>query len=138
MTEGNAAQTAADIVASEGLFRLGITSLIGVIDLSVVIAWALFRVFSPVNKGLSMLAAVLRLVYSGVYMVAIAQLVGVIRVLGVLLAIAGLGYAIDSIGAVLSHGAWTDFSSFTFIGEFLLALWLLIRARSISVSAPGA
>jgi hypothetical protein len=27
---------------------------------------------------------------------------------------------------VLSRGSWTDVSSFTFIGEFLLALWLVI------------
>ena len=55
--------------------------------------------------------------------------------LGVLLAIAGLGYAIDSLGAVPSHGSWTDISSFAFLGEFLLALWLLLRARRIATSS---
>ena len=40
-------------------------------------------------------------------------------------------------GAVLSLGSWTDTSSFTFIGEFLLALWLLIRARRIAVAASA-
>ena len=132
-----------------------------VIALDVVIAWALYRVFRPVNNGLSILAAALRLVYSGVFMVAIAQLLGVVqllgdegaraafsaeqvnaqamlgiaaftniwyvsqflfglhllllgylayrsgyvpRVLGVLLVIAGLGYAADSLGVVLSQG----------------------------------
>ena len=194
VTEGNATQTAADIVASAGLFRLGIASLILVIALDVVVAWALYRVFSPVNKSLSMLAAALRLVYSGVFMVAIAELLGVIRLLsndgyravfgadqvnaqamvgitafkdiwyvsqflfglhllligylayrsgyvpkllGGLLAISGLGYAADSLGAVLSQGSWTAISSFTFIGEFLLALWLLIRARRIAVSTSA-
>ena len=194
VTEGNAAQTATDIVASEGLFRLGIASLVVVIALDVVVAWALYRVFSPVSKSLSMLAAMLRLVYSGVFMVAIAELLGVVRllsndgsvavfgadqlnaqamlgisafndiwyvsqflfglhllligylayrsgyvprVLGALLAIAGLGYATDSLGAVISSGSWTDISSFTFIGEFLLALWLLIRARRIAASASA-
>jgi hypothetical protein len=56
------------------------------------------------------------------------------RLLGVLIAISGLGYAADSLGAVLSQGSWTDITSFTFIGEFLLALWLLIRARRIAES----
>jgi len=192
VTEGDAAQTAQNIMASQGLFRLGIASLVVVVALDVVIAWALYRVFSPVNKSLSMLAAAFRLVYSGVFMVAIAQLLGVIRLLsndghsavfgadqvnaqamlgitafsdiwyvgqflfglhllligylayrsgyvprllGALLAIAGLGYAADSLGAVLSQGAWTDISSFTFLGEFLLALWLVIRARRIAASA---
>ena len=191
VTEGDAARTASDIMASLGLFRLGIACLIVVVALDVVVAWALYRVFSPVNASLSMLAAAFRLVYSGVFMVAIAQLLGVIRLLsndgyravfgadlvnaqamlgitafndiwyvgqflfgvhllligylayrshyiprllGVLLVIAGLGYATDSMGAVLSLGSWTDISSFTFIGEFLLALWLLIRARHIAAS----
>ena len=30
-----------------------------------------------------------------------------------------------------------DISTFTFIGEFLLALWLLIRARQIAISASA-
>ena len=59
------------------------------------------------------------------------------RLLGVLIVISGLGYAADSLGAVLSQGPWTPISSFTFIGEFLLALWLLIRARSIAVTTSA-
>ncbi len=81
VTQGDAAQTADDIGASAGLFRLGIASLILVIGLDVVVAWALYRVFSPVNASLSMLAATMRLVYSAVFMVAIGQLLGVIRLL---------------------------------------------------------
>jgi Domain of unknown function (DUF4386) len=194
VTEGVAARTATNVMASQGVFRLGIASLIVVVVLDVVVAWALYRVFSPVNASLSILAAALRLVYAGVFMVAIGQLLGVIRLLsddsyravlgidqmqaqamlgiaafndiwyvgqflfglhllligylayrshyiprllGVLLVIAGLGYATDSMGAVLSLGLRTDISSFTFIGEFLLALWLLIRARRIAVTASA-
>jgi hypothetical protein len=194
VTEGDAARTAADITASAGLFRLGVVSLILVVALDVVVAWALYRVFSPVNAGLSMLAATMRLVYSAVFMVAVGQLLGVIRLLsedgnravlgadrvelqamqgviafndiwyvgqflfglhllligylayrsgyiprllGGLLAIAGLGYATDSVGAVLSPTPWTDISSFTFLGEFLLALWLVIRAGRIATSTAA-
>ncbi len=192
VTQGDAAATAADISASADLFRLGIVSLIVVIGLDVVVAWALYRVFSPVNASLSMLAAIMRLVYSAVFMVAIGELLGVIRLLsdggnravlgtdqvqvltmqgmtsfydvwyvgqflfglhllllgylayrsgyiprllGALLAIAGIGYAADSFGAVLSQGPWTSISAFTFLGEFLLALWLVIRVRSIAAGA---
>src|SRR5215208_4119724 len=81
VTEGDAARTVTDIMASQGLFRLGIASLIVVIALDVVVAWALYRVFSPPSASLSMLAATLRLVYAGVFMVAIGQLLGVIRLL---------------------------------------------------------
>ncbi len=189
VTQGDAGQTASDIAASMDLFRWGIASLILVVVLDVIVAWSLYRVLSPVSAGLSGLAAALRLVYSGVFMVAIGQLVGVSRllgddstraalgteqveaqamlgvtafndiwyvgqslfglhlllvgylayrsgyiprVLGVLIAISGAGYAIDSFGAVLSEGAWTDVTSFTFLGEFLLALWLVIRSRHIA------
>ena len=139
-----------------------------------------------------MLAAIMRLVYSAVFMVAIGELLGVVRLLsdegnravlgtdqvqvmamqgmtsfndiwyvgqflfgltllllgylayrsgyvprllGVLLVISGLGYATDSFGAVLSEGPWTDITTFTFLGEFLLALWLVIRAGSVAAGA---
>ena len=78
VTEGNAAQTAQDVMASEGLFRLGVASLVLVVALDVVVAWALYRVFSPVSKSISMLAAAMRLVYAGVFMVAISELLAVI------------------------------------------------------------
>ena len=58
VTVGDATLTAADITASAGLFRLGIASLVLVVALDVVVAWALYRVFSPVSKSLSLLAAV--------------------------------------------------------------------------------
>src|SRR5437868_5604482 len=73
VTDGDAAQTANDIAASDGLFRLGIVSLMLVVALDVVIALALYRVFSPVNKTISVVAASFRLVYAAVFMVAISE-----------------------------------------------------------------
>lgn len=191
VTPGDAAQTAANIIESESLFRLGIAALFLVVALDVVVAWALFRVFRPVSNGLSMLAAWFRLAYAGVFLVAIGQLVGVLRLLegddylavfsadqlhaqallginafsdiwdagfvlfglhllvlgylayrsgyvpkllGGLLAIAGFGYAFDSLVAVLSPGFPIKVVTFTFIGELLLALWLVIRGRRLTVN----
>jgi len=195
VTPGNAAQTAKDITESPGLFRLGIVSLYLVIPLDIVVGWALYRVFSPVSKSLSMLAAGLRIAFAVVFMVAISQLVGALRLLNhddylaafspeqlhaqalmainafsdvwhaglflfglhlllvgylafksgyvpkliaVLVAIDGLSYAIDTFGSVLSPGPWTDTASFTFIGELLLALWLVIRGPRLTVTEPEA
>ena len=56
------------------------------------------------------------------------------KFLGVLLAIAGLGYLADTFGTMLSPGSWTAVASFTFIGEFLLALWLVIWGRRLALS----
>jgi hypothetical protein len=81
VTPDHAARTATDILGSEGAFRLGIASLFLVVVLDVVVAWALFRVFSPVNRAISMLAAWFRLAYSAMFMVAISQLTGVLPLL---------------------------------------------------------
>ena len=80
------------------------------------------------------------LIVFGLYLLVIAGLAWrsgyVPRLLGVLVAIAGLGYIYDSIGQFVSGGSWTQVSTVTFIGEFLLALWLVIRGRRITVSQP--
>lgn len=190
VTPGDAATTARDIVASDGMFRFGVATLYLVVVLDAVVAWALFRVFSPVNSDLSRLAAWFRLAYTGVLTVAVSQLAGipgllssgayseafgaeqlqgqvllrteafddiwmaglilfgvhlliigylayvsgyVPRVLGVLLVMAGVGYAFDSFVTVFSDGSPFAISTVTFLGEFLLGLWLLIRGRRISL-----
>ncbi|TYP87994.1 DUF4386 domain-containing protein [Blastococcus xanthinilyticus] len=183
VTPGDPARTAADVLAAEGLFRAGIVCLAGVVALDVVVAWALHRLFAPVDAGLSLLAATFRLVYAAVFLVAIGHLaaaadllatdpvlgaaqidrfeavwstglllfgvhlvlVGVLaarsawspRLLGTLLVVAGLGYAFDSAGAVLSGGSWPTVAQFTFVGEVLLALWLLLRAGRPARAAAG-
>ncbi len=61
------------------------------------------------------------------------------RVLGILLAIAGLGYVVDSFGKFLLPGYGLTLSMFTFIGEVLFLLWLLIfGAKTQQPSATNA
>lgn len=185
---GNAARTAAAVADSAGTFRLAVVSLFVVIALDVVVAWALYRVLSPVDQALSLLAAWLRLAFAAVFLVAVGGLVGVPRLLdgdhlaafstaqrqalaleqinsfhdhwaaglflfglhllavghlvyrshaaprflGLLIALAGLGYVTDSLGATLVGESWNDISVYTFIGEFLLALWLVTRGRRLA------
>ena len=177
----DAVRTAANIAASETLFRLAIASLLVTAVLDVVVAWALFKVFEPVSSGLSTLAATFRVAYAGIFVVAIAQLTGVLRLLpqaeelstqvlsgihafediysadlvlfgfhlmllgllvwraayaptllGILLALAGLGYAVDSFGVVLFAGYALEVATFTFVGEVLLIFWLLLRDRRLT------
>lgn len=191
ITPGEPTRSASDILASEGTFRLGVAAMYLVVVLDVVVAWALFRYFAPVNHALSQLAGWLRLAYSGVLLVAVSQLAGVPallrqetssgvlgeeelaaqamlkiesyhdiwfaglllfgahllvigylayrsgyvpRVLGVLLAIAGAGYAFDTFGSVLSPNPLV-ISTVTFLGEFLLALWLVVPIRRMTLWA---
>lgn len=195
ITPGDAARTARDITAHEGLFGSGIASLFLVAALDAVVAWALYRVLSPVSQRLSAFAAGLRLAYAAVFAVAVFQLAAALRLLGsgasrtasgagrlhaaaladisrftdiwhaglilfglyllviawlayrsgympkllgALIAIAGLGYVYDSIGVLLARGSWTQVSTVTALGEFLLALWLVTRGRRITISQPAA
>ena len=188
ITSGDGAATAAEIVAREGTFRLGVLAWLLIAVLDVVIAWALYRVFRPVSVAVSMLAAALRLVYTAVLMVAVGQLLRALdvlsgdpylaamtadqlhahallelsafqqiydtglllfgvhlallgylalrsdfipKVIGALLVVAGAGYAFDTVGAVLALDLPFRISMFTFLGELLLGLWLLVAGRHL-------
>jgi hypothetical protein len=186
ITRGDAAATAAEIVAREGTFRLGVLAWLLVVVLDAVVAWALYRVFRPVSPAISMLTAVFRLVYTAVLLVAVGQLLRALdvltvgsapapgtadvsehallelnafqhlydlglflfgihlallgylslrsdfipKVIGVLLVVAGAGYAFDSGAAVLGLEL-SRVAAFTFLGELLLALWLLVAGRRL-------
>jgi hypothetical protein len=195
VTSGDAPTTAHDITASEGLFRLGVASLYLAALLDIVVAWALFTVFSPVHAELSRLSAWLRLAYAVIFIVALSQLAGipallngvdgtgafttsqlqaqalakadafhniwsaglilfgvhlvgigvlayrsgfVPRLLGGLLVLAGAGYVFDSFVSVFTENPVFVVSNVTFLGEFLLGLWLLLRSRHIALATKSA
>ena len=81
LTPGDGPATAAEIVAREGTFRLGVLAWLLIVVLDVVIAWALYRVFRPVSPAVSMLAAVFRFAYAAVLLVAVGQLLRAVDVL---------------------------------------------------------
>ena len=190
VTPADATATATAIRASRGLFGLGIISLLGVVALDVVVAWALHRILAPVHRTLSAVAAGIRYLYAGVFGVAVLQLVAALqtldaagstdataapaallkidafhtiwdaglilfglhlatvayltyrshflpKLLGIVLAVAAVGYLFDSSAALLLTTPPPEISTITFIGEFLLALWLLFESRRTSVRADG-
>jgi hypothetical protein len=59
------------------------------------------------------------------------------KFLGVLLVIAGAGYLSDSIAATVVASPPGSVTTVTFLGEFLLALWLVVRGRRVSLEAAG-
>ncbi len=186
ITPGEPAATAAEIVARQGTFRLGVLAWLLVVVLDAVVAWALYRVFGSVSPAVSTLAAVFRLAYSAVLLVAVGQLLRAVdvltadattvpgrdqvsgramlelnafqhiydlglflfgihlallgylslrsdfipKVIGVLLVVAGAGYAFDTVAAVLGLELF-PVSMFTSLGELLLALWLLVGNRRL-------
>lgn len=56
------------------------------------------------------------------------------RVIGVLLVVAGAGYAFDTLSSVLSQSP-VIVSTVTFIGEFVLAVWLVVRGGGVRLGA---
>ncbi|MCY7298127.1 MAG: DUF4386 domain-containing protein [Ilumatobacteraceae bacterium] len=67
------------------------------------------------------------LVLFGVHLLVIAYRSRTVpKLVAVLLAVAGLGYLFDSFAAALT-GSSPEVSSYTFFGEFLLAVWLTTR-----------
>jgi hypothetical protein len=56
------------------------------------------------------------------------------RWLGPLLALAGVGYLVDSSWAVLTGDSSPVMSMYTFVGEFALAVWLVVHGRSRTTS----
>lgn len=71
---GDAAATADALRDTESTFRLGVTGFLGIFLVDIVIAWALFVLFRPVHRDLSLLAAWFRLTYTVVLGAALAFL----------------------------------------------------------------
>lgn len=59
------------------------------------------------------------------------------RILGIAVAIAGLGYFLDSLSPYLFPGANLGFLMITFFGELMFMLWLLIRGWKLPHRSPG-
>lgn len=53
------------------------------------------------------------------------------RAIGLLLVIAGFGYLVDSALFFVAPGFGITFSEFTFLGELLITLWLLIKGVNV-------
>jgi uncharacterized protein DUF4386 len=78
---GDIQRTVANIDAHHGLFFLAIVLyLINFLE-DIVIAWALYVLLAPVNRALSLLAALLRLMYTAIALGGVFNLVTVFRML---------------------------------------------------------
>ncbi len=79
---GDATSTATNIMDNGMQFRVGIFGFLIMVIFDVVLVWALYLLFKPVNKDLSLLAAWLRLVNATIFGVALYHLFGVLELLG--------------------------------------------------------
>jgi hypothetical protein len=58
------------------------------------------------------------------------------KFIGILLLVAGLGYLVDSFGAILIATYSFQVSTITFLGELLLMIWLLARGNRVRQLLP--
>ena len=189
---GNAAQTVQNILENKSLFTAVIFGYLITFICDVLAAWALYVLLKPVNENISLLAAWFRLIYTVIALVALLDLVTVLRLLntsnistlfqpdqlqaqvmlslqvfrshwyfgllffgihlillgylvlrskyipalfGVLLVIAGLGYMLTTLKPYLFPTINLDFAEYTFYGELLFMLWLLIKGSRLQESS---
>ena len=189
---GNATQTVQNILENKSLFTAVIFGYLITFICDVLAAWALYVLLKPVNENISLLAAWFRLIYTVIALVALLNLVTVLRllntsnisslfqpdqlqaqvmlslqvfrshwyfgllffgihlillgylvlrskyipkVLGMLLVIAGLGYMLTTLKPYLFPTINLDFAEYTFYGELLFMLWLLIKGSRLQESS---
>ncbi len=104
---GNAAETAKNIISNKALFISCIFGYLVTFICDVLVAWALYVLLKPVNENLSLLTAWI---------------------------IAGLGYLVTTLKAYLFPTLNLDIARFTFYGELIFMLWLLIKGSKIKES----
>ena len=78
------------------------------------------------------------LLFFGIHLVLLGYLVlksnYIPRILGILLMIAGLGYLLSNLQPFLFPNVNLDFAEYTFYGELIFMLWLLLRGARIQES----
>lgn len=74
IVQGDAATTAANILAAEGMFRIGIASDLIMLMFDVLVAWALYVLLKHVNQSLALLAAWLRILHAAIYAITLLTL----------------------------------------------------------------
>lgn len=78
---GDAQATAENIMSLGAMFNMGISIFLVVAILDIIIAWALYVLFKPINKSLSLLAAWLRLAYAPILALALNHLLNASQLL---------------------------------------------------------
>ena len=125
---GDAAGTAVALQESEASFRLGAVAFLGIFVIDVVVAWALWVLFRPVHRDLSLLAAWFRLTYTVVLGAALGFLYAALWLVG---SPGALGRAKDdAILLALQTFDFTWVAGLAAFGAHLVVLGvLLLRAR---------
>ncbi len=81
IVEGDIKETLGNIANQTTKFRLSILGYVVVILLDILVAWALYLYFKQINKSISLLAGLFRVIYATLFFVAVFNLIGVLKLL---------------------------------------------------------
>lgn len=138
-----------------------------IILLDVTVALSLYFLMKPVNKNLSLIMSGVRIIYAVIFAIALSKIssletfysvwengltifgvhlfvLGLLvyksryipKWVGILLFIGALGYIVDPILKLMGYNF--SIGMFTFIGEPIFALWLVIKGRKINIALGSA
>jgi len=130
----DAAKTSQNILAHQGLFVAVIFAFLVNFIGDVVAAWGLYLLLRPVNASISMFVAWLRVVYAGVGIAAVLNLVTAHRLLTRPAALAALGQVQRDAQVHVAVGTFNSQFAFSLIvfGAYLVLLgWLAYRSGYI-------
>ncbi len=119
----DATETVRNILAHKSLFVSGILAYLFNFLCDVLVAWALYFLLKPVNESLSLLTAWLQLVYAIISLVALLNLVTVLRLLNIGEYAPLAGAEQSPLQVMQSLNAFRDWWSF---GFFFFGLHLLL------------
>jgi len=123
-------------LAYAAVFAVAIFGLFGAARHAAADADAAFRLFEAFRDGW-----MVSLVFFGIHLVLLGILAWradfIHTVFGLLLILAGLGYIADSLRALVFPGTEGNWAMFTFIGEVVFLIWLLVRARRLNEPATA-
>ncbi|MEZ6030173.1 MAG: DUF4386 domain-containing protein [Hyphomonadaceae bacterium] len=128
--KGDAVATAANIAASEPVYRAGVAAFLAVLIADLIVGWALFVVLRPVNESLSLLALIFRAAYTIAHVGVVLGLLSALTFATVPVVSDGLGAGASAMAyqALAGHGLGFTVT-LIFFGVHLLLLGVLI-ARS--------
>lgn len=127
----DAAKTVENIVASNGLFRIGICLFLIVALLDIIVAWALYVFQKPINRQLSLLTAWLRIVYATILIAVLIYLLNVLALLSGAEYLSGFSTAQLNSQVMISLNLFTrgwEFGMIVFGSHLLLLGYLILKA----------
>jgi len=129
--DSDATTTVGNIVASNGLFRIGISLFLIVALLDIIVAWALYVFLKPINRQLSLLTAWLRIVYATILIAVLVYLLNVLALLSGADYLSGFTTAQLNTQVMIFLNMFTrgwEFSLIVFGFHLLLLGYLILKA----------